>query len=99
MARLEGVRFPAPELLSGVIERLDASEKTAHGFADGILARKFFRVAEREARVVTREGLTIVGRDSRIPANFEMQRPVMIDTHLDEDAVRSSLELTPRESA
>ncbi len=54
---------------------------------------------EREARVVTREGLTIVGRDTRLPASFEMQRPVMIDSHLDEDAVRSRLELTPREPA
>ena len=54
---------------------------------------------DRDVHVLTREGLTIVGKETRIPAGFDLRRPVMIDSHLDEDGVRASQEVPSRGSA
>ncbi len=49
------------------------------------------RLADSEVVVHTREGLTVVGKFTRIPAGFDCRRPVMLDSHLSEDAVRAGL--------
>ena len=49
------------------------------------------RVLAHDPDVLTDEGLTVVGKDTEIPPGFECTRPVMIDSHLVEDAVRQSL--------
>jgi glucose-1-phosphate adenylyltransferase len=54
---------------------------------------------DRDVHVTTQQGLTIVGKETRIPQNFELRRPAMIDSNLDEDAVRSHLEVSSRGSA
>jgi hypothetical protein len=46
---------------------------------------------DSEASVRTQEGLTVVGRNTRIPSGFHSRRPTMIDSYLDEDAVRASV--------
>jgi glucose-1-phosphate adenylyltransferase len=47
------------------------------------------RLPDAEAEVRTREGLTVVGRESRIPAGFECRRPTMFDSYLSEESARA----------
>ena len=49
------------------------------------------RVLAHDPDVLTDEGLTVVGKDTHIPPGFECTRPVMIDSHLYEDAVRQTV--------
>lgn len=53
---------------------------------------------ERDIHVTTREGLTVVGKETSIPAGLELQHPAMLDPNLEEDAVREKLEVWARES-
>jgi glucose-1-phosphate adenylyltransferase len=46
------------------------------------------RIASGDRDVTTEVGLTVVGKNTRIPAGFDCRRPVMIDSHLPEDTVR-----------
>jgi glucose-1-phosphate adenylyltransferase len=51
------------------------------------------RAIERDVLVKTREGLTVIGKDTQIPSHFECVRPIMIDSHLDAEGVKHSLEV------
>lgn len=48
------------------------------------------RVGAGEPEVSTEEGLTVVGRRTIVPPGLECARPVMIDSHLSGDQVRST---------
>ena len=49
------------------------------------------RLPDSEAVVISHEGLTVVGKETRIPAGFECRRPTMFDSHLSEDALRQGI--------
>jgi glucose-1-phosphate adenylyltransferase len=48
------------------------------------------RVVAGAPEVATEEGLLVVGKATRVPPGFECRRAAMIDSHLDEDAVRAA---------
>jgi glucose-1-phosphate adenylyltransferase len=49
------------------------------------------RLEDSEVSVQTHEGLTVVGKETRIPAGFEQRRPTMLDSYLSEDALRAGI--------
>jgi len=49
------------------------------------------RLADSEVLVHTHEGLTVIGKETRIPPGFECRRPTMLDSMLSEDAVRQGI--------
>ena len=79
-------------------KRVTVGDGSALG-ADEACEANLGTLPDRDIDVITHEGLTIVGKETRIPAGIELRRPVMIDSHLDEDGVRSSLEVSSRGSA
>ena len=63
---------------------------------DTALACQLAPTRSGEARVDTREGLTVVGKHTRIPAHFECTRPIMIDSYTAEEQVRREVEAASR---
>jgi glucose-1-phosphate adenylyltransferase len=52
------------------------------------MAADLGRLVDSQIRVHTAEGLTVVGKETHIPAGFESRRPLMLDTHLSEESLR-----------
>ena len=51
--------------------------------------------AENAVPVQTRLGLTVVGKETRLPPRFECRQPAMFDAFLNEDDVRQLAEARP----
>jgi glucose-1-phosphate adenylyltransferase len=83
------------------IERciLDKRVRVGHGSHIGAAEARDAELSGTGTVVRTREGLSVIGRDTAIPAGMTLQTPRMIDSHLEGEAVRRACETGSAERA